>query len=141
MSHSGSESVSEPLDRARVLLNVLSNWGAFAVNAVIAFFLSPYIVRSLGAEVYGAWVLVGSLVGYLGLLDIGVRGAVTKFVAAHHAARAHDEASRIASAALAFFGTSGLARDGPLRRPRRRRRCPSSTSRTTCDPWPRGCSS
>lgn len=107
MSSARSERPAPP-DRARVLGNVLSNWGAFAVNAAVAFLLSPYVVRSLGAEVYGAWVLVGSLVGYLGLLDVGVRGAVTKFIAGHHAVRAHEEAGRIASAGLAFFGTSGL---------------------------------
>ncbi len=95
-------------ERARALRNVLTNWGAFAVNAVIAFLLAPYIVRTLGDEVYGAWVLIGSLVGYLGLLDVGVRSAVTKYIATHHAARDHDEAGRVASAALVFFGASGL---------------------------------
>jgi len=95
-------------ERSRALRNVLSNWGTFLVNALVAFFLSPYIVRTLGGEVYGAWVLIGSLVGYLGLLDVGVRGAVTKFVATHHAAGDHAEASRVTAAALTFFGASGL---------------------------------
>jgi O-antigen/teichoic acid export membrane protein len=47
-------------------------------------------------------------VGYLGLLDVGVRGAVTKYVATYHAAREDEEAGRIASAALVFFGSAGL---------------------------------
>ena len=50
-----------------------------------------------------------SLVGYLGLLDLGVRTAVTKYVATHHAAARHEEASRIVSAALAIFGITGLS--------------------------------
>ncbi len=94
--------------RRRAVWNVLSNWGAFALNALIAFVLSPYIVRTLGSDLYGAWVLVGSLVGYLGLLDVGVRGAVTKYVATHHAAHETEEASRIVSAALFIFGGAGL---------------------------------
>lgn len=94
--------------RAKALTNILTNWGAFAVSAVISFFLAPFVVHSLGNEAYGVWILLSSLVGYLGLLDLGVRGAVTKFVAAHHAAARHDAASRIASAALAVFGIAGI---------------------------------
>ncbi len=94
--------------RARALRNVLSNWGAFVLNAGIAFFLAPYVVGVLGAEAYGVWILVGSLVGYLGLLDVGVRGAVTRYIATHHAAGEHRDASHIASAGLVFFAAAGL---------------------------------
>lgn len=94
--------------RLRAVTNVITNWGAFAVSAAVSFLLSPYVVHSLGNEAYGVWVLISSLVGYLGLLDLGVRGAVTKFVATHHAASNHAAASRIASAALAVFGLAGI---------------------------------
>lgn len=94
--------------RPRPARNVLSNWGAFALNALIGFLLSPYVVRTLGSDLYGAWVLVGSLVGYLGLLDVGVRGAVTRYVATHHAAHEDEDASRVVAAGLFFFGGAGL---------------------------------
>ncbi|MGH0034908.1 MAG: polysaccharide biosynthesis C-terminal domain-containing protein [Myxococcota bacterium] len=94
--------------RRRALVNVAANYGSFLVSAVVGFFLSPFVVHSLGNDAYGAWVLLGSLVGYLGLLDLGVRGAVTRYVANHHAAARHDEAGRLVSAALFLFGLSGL---------------------------------
>jgi O-antigen/teichoic acid export membrane protein len=93
----------------RAISNVAANWGSFVVTAVIGFFLSPFVVHSLGDEAYGAWVLLGSVVGYLGMLDLGVRGAVTRYVAHHHATARHDEAGRLLSAALFLFGLSGLA--------------------------------
>lgn len=93
----------------RAAINVAANWGSFLVSAVIGFFLSPFVVHTLGNEAYGVWVLLGSVVGYLGMLDLGVRGAVTRYVANHHAAGRHDEASRILSASLFLFGLSGLA--------------------------------
>lgn len=93
--------------RLRALVNVVSNWGAFGLSAIVNFLLSPFVVHSLGNDAYGVWILLSSLVGYLGLLDLGVRGAVTKFVATHHAAGEHDRASRIASAAFAIFGIAG----------------------------------
>jgi O-antigen/teichoic acid export membrane protein len=90
------------------LRNVLSNWGAFVFSAVAGFFLAPYIVRELGNATYGAWVLLASMVGYLGLLDLGVRGAVMRYVARLHAASDHHGASRFASAGLFLFSVSSL---------------------------------
>jgi O-antigen/teichoic acid export membrane protein len=86
--------------------NVLANWGAFFFTAVASFFLAPFIVHELGNTAYGAWVLLLSLVGYLGLLDLGVRGAVMRFIARLHAMGDHAEAQRFASAALSVFGLS-----------------------------------
>jgi O-antigen/teichoic acid export membrane protein len=90
------------------ITNVLSNWGGFVFTAAVNFVLSPLIVHSLGDESYGIWILLGSLVGYLGLLDLGVRGAVTRYVAKFHAQKDHLEATRIASSALVVFLLVGL---------------------------------
>src|SRR5438132_13926907 len=89
------------------LRNVVSNWAAFAVSVIISLFLSPFIVHRLGDSAYGAWVLLSSLVGYLGLLDLGTRSAVTRYVANYHSTHRHEDAGRIASTALGLFG--GLA--------------------------------
>jgi O-antigen/teichoic acid export membrane protein len=91
---------------SRPLRNVLSNWGAFLVSAVAGFFLTPFVVQSLGNAAYGAWVLLGALVGYMGLLDLGVRGAVTRYVAQLHAKSDHAEARRYASTGLAILRVS-----------------------------------
>ncbi len=88
--------------------NVLANWGAFAVTIVIGFTLSPYIVHHLGATLYGAWVTVGSMIGYLGLLDLGVRGAVTRYIAYYEGRHDPEAQARIAASALALF-TVGAA--------------------------------
>jgi O-antigen/teichoic acid export membrane protein len=76
--------------------------------AIVSFYLSPFIVRHLGATAYGVWSLLVALVGYLGLLDFGVRGAVTQFVARHHAVGDTKASSAIGSAAIVLFGCAGL---------------------------------
>ncbi|MGB5515914.1 MAG: oligosaccharide flippase family protein, partial [Thermoanaerobaculia bacterium] len=103
---SGTSRTSRGIGRAR---NVLSNWGAYVFSALVSFVLSPFIVHSLGDVSYGIWILLGSLVGYLGLLDLGVRGAVTRFIARYHTQKDHDEATRVASSALVIFTVAGLA--------------------------------
>lgn len=89
--------------------SVLWNWGSFFFNVVTTFFISPYVVKSLGNTTYGLWVLLGSLVGYLGLLDFGVRGAVTRYVARFHADADDEQAGRLTSTALRIFSLMGLA--------------------------------
>jgi O-antigen/teichoic acid export membrane protein len=86
----------------------VSNWTALAVASVIGFFLSPFVVQRLGDSGYGVWILMASLTGYLGLLDLGVRGAVTRYVARFHARSSHREASDVVSSALAIFCIVGV---------------------------------
>ena len=80
-----------------------------AVTALLSFFISPYLVHHLGNAAYGTWLLVNSMVAYLTLLDFGMRGAVVKFVSAHHARGEHDQSNRAVSAALTFRIVLGAA--------------------------------
>ena len=87
--------------------NVVSNWAGSLISLLIAFFLSPFVVHHLGATAYGIWILIMSLTGYLGLLDLGVRGTVTRYVAEFHTQGKHEEASRLVSSALVMFSVLG----------------------------------
>src|SRR2546423_3457597 len=100
------------LRRSSIVRNVLSNWSGYIFSVVVGFFLSPYIVNHLGTVGYGVWSLVISLTGYLGLLDLGVRGAVTRYVARFHAQGDHQRSSQVASAAMAIFAGTGIATIG-----------------------------
>jgi O-antigen/teichoic acid export membrane protein len=81
--------------------NAASNAGGLFVHLLIAFFLSPFIIHELGNARYGAWALVGELIGYYSLLDFGLRTAVGFFVA-HYVAR--DERERLGwSISTAFW--------------------------------------
>jgi O-antigen/teichoic acid export membrane protein len=96
-----------PTKRSSTLRNILSNWLSFFITAVVSFFLSPFIVRHLGNSGYGIWTLTMSVTGYLGLLDMGVRGAVTRYVAKFHTKSADEDASRVVSSGLAIFLAAG----------------------------------
>ncbi len=61
------------------------NWAAMAVDIVTAFLITPYLVKNLGERDYGIWILLGSVVVYMGLLDFGIRGAVARYVAFYRA--------------------------------------------------------
>lgn len=105
-----SNPASAAIPKSRHLLNVLANWGAFLIAAVGGLFISPYVVRGLGTDVYGLWVIVGSITSSLGILDLGMRSAVVRFIAQAHARGDHDAASERARHLRALFaGASILA--------------------------------
>jgi len=77
----------------RIAGNIFSNWAALAIGMGAAFFVTPFVVHRLGNVAYGVWVLVVSLNSYMGLLDLGLRGAVTRYVS-----RGVTEQNRVESA-------------------------------------------
>ncbi len=86
----------------RFAFNVMMNWAAMAVSMVVPFFLTPFVVRHLGATAYGIWILAVSTVSYLNLLDFGLRSAVIRFVSKATAQHKPDEATSAIGAALWF---------------------------------------
>ena len=91
------------MSRARILMSGIAvNWMAFAISVIVSFFLSPFVVHHLGNVAYGVWVLANSSIAYMALLDLGMRGAVSYFVAKHQARGEHLESSRAVSVGLAF---------------------------------------
>lgn len=96
------------MDSSRILRNVFANWGGFVLTAAVNFLLAPFVVRHLGDTLYGISVLFLALTGYLGMLDLGVRGALTRYVARFHARGEHERSSLTASAAMLLFGGLGL---------------------------------
>jgi O-antigen/teichoic acid export membrane protein len=69
----------------RTWINVSSNWAFYVLNVAVAFYLSPFMVRMLGDLQFGAWNILVSLTGYMGLVDLGTRSAVVKYAAEYWA--------------------------------------------------------
>jgi O-antigen/teichoic acid export membrane protein len=94
--------MSEARETRRTGVNIIVNWAAVASGFLVMYFLSPFVVHHLGTAAYGAWTLLVSLTSYMALMDLGMRGAVTRFTARHHAAGDHEASSEAVSAALWF---------------------------------------
>lgn len=89
-----------------LLRNILSNWAGFAVQAATALVLTPFVLRSLGQELYGIWALVSSVTGYYGLLDLGFRAGLTQYLTRHLSRDDYHELNRTAS--TGFYLLAGL---------------------------------
>ena len=92
--------------------NLTANWVGYGANLVVIFFLTPFIVHSLGDVRYGIWSLLMSVAGYMGLADIGVRPSVGRYVNFYLARGEHGKVNGVISSAMAFFLVTGAMLTG-----------------------------
>jgi O-antigen/teichoic acid export membrane protein len=101
----------------RLFNNSVFNVIRLVVNLAIAFLLTPLLVRGLGREDYGIWILAAafSATGYFNLLEFGLQSAVVKYVAEYQVAADDLRVNRMVGASLAFhlaFGVVAFAAIG-----------------------------
>jgi O-antigen/teichoic acid export membrane protein len=104
MSPSSEATVLPP----RFRRNVVSVYATFAVSAVILLVMTPVLVRGLGKDDFGLWVVLTSIAPYATLLDLGLGSATTKYVAEYHG-RDVGLTSRTVSTSFATLSVIGLA--------------------------------
>ena len=78
------------------------------VASFIGLALLPFIIESLGKRLFGAWILVGTMIGYYGLLDLGLASAVSRFVSRELGRGDKEEANRYIAAAFYVFCVCGF---------------------------------
>jgi O-antigen/teichoic acid export membrane protein len=94
--------------RPSLIINVISNWVALAITVIIGLCLTPFIIKYLGKTGYGIWTLVYSVIGYYGILDLGVTSAITRYVARYAGQKDYKSLNNTISTALAIFIFIGL---------------------------------
>jgi O-antigen/teichoic acid export membrane protein len=95
--------------RKRVLVGTISNYTNKIVTLIGLFFLTPFILRELGRDLFGLWTLVGSVVAYGTLLDFGIATAVTKYVAEYESQGEIEETNSLIATSLWLYSGIGLA--------------------------------
>jgi O-antigen/teichoic acid export membrane protein len=93
---------------SRFLLNAFSNYAGQFLTVGVWIFLTPFILNQIGATSYALWVLVGSIMAYGSLLDFGIAGAVTKYVAEYRARGDSERARQLIATALTLYTIFGL---------------------------------
>ena len=102
--------------------NIAASWTGYAVQVAVTFFLTPFVVGTLGDARYGAWTVIMGLTGYYGLLDLGFRSGLTQYLARYLAVKDFARLNHTASTgctslcfiSLVLLGVSvGLAAGAP----------------------------
>jgi len=93
----------------KLLRNIAGTWLGIGADAITGFLLTRIVLHAVGDASFGLWVLVSGMLGYYGLLDLGTRNAVIRFVARHNAQKDFDSLSNVVSTALATYFAIGIA--------------------------------
>lgn len=83
--------------------NVVLSYMNLAVSMMTGFFILPFIVSSLGSTDYGLMQLVYSITGYVGILDLGLGNAVTRFTAIYNTEEKHKKINTVATYSLLIY--------------------------------------
>jgi O-antigen/teichoic acid export membrane protein len=92
-----------------MLQNAASNYVGRVAGLVIWFFFTPFVLRHLGQAEYGLWIVVGSLVGYGYILNLGINAALIKFVAQYQSREDVEAARGVVATGLVLYALLGLA--------------------------------
>jgi O-antigen/teichoic acid export membrane protein len=71
--------------RERFGRNVAFAWGGYVVNVIAGFIIPRLISDRLGQTTLGIWDFCWSMVTYFGLVQLGMGGSVTRYVALYRA--------------------------------------------------------
>src|SRR3989449_11695356 len=88
--------------------NALYNVLGQALPILVGLAAIPVTLRSLGAARFGLLGLAWAILGYVGVLDLGLGRATTKFVAEYLAAGDSERLRRVATLAVASQTVMGV---------------------------------
>lgn len=94
--------------KQRFTKNVFSSWTATLVTAIIAVFMSPFLVHTLGKEQYGIWALALSIISYTSLLNAGMNQTLSRYAPKYYATKDYDNLNQVVNSIFLIFCISGV---------------------------------
>jgi O-antigen/teichoic acid export membrane protein len=99
-------------DRQRpneVKVGVVLSYAVIGLQFAVAMIYTPVMLRLLGQSEYGLYILVASIIGYLGLVSFGLSGAYLRFYAGFRLRQDWDRIARLNGTFLLLFSVIGIA--------------------------------
>lgn len=87
--------------------NVFYNWAGIAVGLVITFFMSPFLVHSLGKSEYGIWALIFSIVYYTNLVDVGMKQSLARYIPRYYAVKDYVKLNEVINSSTFLYLIAG----------------------------------
>jgi O-antigen/teichoic acid export membrane protein len=92
-----------------LLRNSLWNLSGSALPAIAALVTVPLLIGALGVEGFGIVTLIGSVIGYFGILDVNLSAGSIKYLAEYHASGDRRRFAETFWFGIMFYGLLGLA--------------------------------
>lgn len=85
-------------------IGVLISYLLLVIDSVIGIFYTPLLIGALGSTQYGLYDIVNSITAYIAIADIGLGGAITRYIIKYNTKKEHDkEKNCITTSIFAYF--------------------------------------
>ncbi len=88
---------------SKMIRNVAFGGLRIALVAPVPFLLTPFILNRIGVRGYGTWALFVSINSLTSLVDMGLLGTLSKYVAEYYALRDYTRLNRLLNTGLVLF--------------------------------------
>ena len=95
--------VSANASSKRLIKNVIVGYVTTLITTLISFFTTPLLIHFLGAGKFGLWTMLLSLLGYVGMVEVGTYTTVAKRVAECLAVNDRERLQKLLSTAAAMY--------------------------------------
>jgi O-antigen/teichoic acid export membrane protein len=102
---SGPAASESPItgERLRLMRDGVANNLSAPVSAVVGLLLVPFMLKALGQDDYGLWIVAASMSGIIGVIDFGLYWSVTRAVASDQGGSESGSADFVRSAANLYL--------------------------------------
>lgn len=88
------------MNKKRLTINMIGQICSFLFNLGIGFFITPYIIKHLGEEMYGFVGLANNFTNYITLFTVALSSMLSRYVTIAYVKKDYDEASGYFSTAV-----------------------------------------
>lgn len=68
------------MKKKRLAINLIANTISYSTTILVTFFLTPYLIHTLGKEVYSFYPLANNFVNYMSILTVALNSMASRFV-------------------------------------------------------------
>jgi O-antigen/teichoic acid export membrane protein len=105
--HSFEMNTGTASNREKTIRNVFFNLASQGLILGTSFITTPYIVNKLGADSYGVVILLSTILGYLSFLDLGLSGALIRYLTECASVHDWERFRRLLWSSLIFYASIG----------------------------------
>ncbi|WP_405116526.1 oligosaccharide flippase family protein [Paenibacillus sp. FSL K6-1217] len=89
-------------------VGAILSYFSILVSVIISFLYTPVMLRLLGQQEFGLYSLIGSIISYLSILDMGLGNAVVKYTSQNRALNNNDAQAKLNGMFLIIYTIIGL---------------------------------
>jgi O-antigen/teichoic acid export membrane protein len=100
--------------QSKIAKNGIYNLFSLTIPIILSLIVAPLMVHRMGTENYGLWIIATSILGAMGIFQLGLGTGVAKYVAEFSSKKDNLGLSSIITGTLGFYLIIGLSLTIPL---------------------------